>query len=234
VPYGPLPRHRLDIYEPVSGAADAPVVVFFHGGAWAIGDKAEYGFVADALTRAGLVVIIPNYRLHPEIVFPAFVEDGAAAVAWVAANFPGRKLVLAGHSAGAHIAALIHLDAGYLAASGAVPAGAIGISGPYDFLPIEKPRYQRVFPEATREASQPIRFARGDAAPMLLLTGDADHTVGRGNSTRLAAAIVARGGRATVKIYPGAGHMRPVLAFARLLPRRLPVADDVVAFVRSL
>ncbi|HVY21326.1 MAG TPA: alpha/beta hydrolase [Bauldia sp.] len=232
--YGPLPRQRLDVYVPIAAPADAPVMVFFHGGGWAIGDKAEYGFVADALTRAGIVVVIPNYRLYPEVVFPAFVEDGAAAVAWVAASFPSRRIVLAGHSAGAHIAALLNLDARYLAACGVKPAGVVGIAGPYDFLPITKPRYARVFPPATREESQPIRFARSDAAPMLLLTGDADRTVGRGNSARLAAAIVGKGGRATVNIYPRVGHMRPVLAFARVFAAELPLVADVAGFVRSL
>lgn len=235
VAYGPLPRQTLDVYTPANVAADAPVVVFFHGGSWAIGDKDEYGFVADALKAAGYVVVIPNYRLSPDVTFPAFVEDGAAAVAWVAENLPGRPLFLAGHSAGAHIAALINLDERYLAGKGVHIAGTIGLSGPYDFLPLTEERYKRVFPEATRDESQPINFVDGGEPPMLLVTGDDDRTVSPGNTTRLAAAIGAKGGQATVKIYPDVGHLGTMLALARVLPyRKPPVIGDVVAFINSV
>jgi acetyl esterase/lipase len=235
VAFGPLPQQKLDVYTPENAAADAPVVVFFHGGSWAIGDKDEYGFVADALKAAGYVVVIPNYRLSPDVTFPAFVEDGAAAVAWVAANLPGRPLFLAGHSAGAHIAALLALDERYLAGKGVRIAGAIGLSGPYDFLPLTEERYKRVFPEATRDQSQPINFVDRGEPPMLLVTGDADTTVNPGNTTRLAAAIAAKGGQATVKVYPGVGHLGTMLALARALPyRKPPVIADIVAFVNSV
>jgi acetyl esterase/lipase len=234
VPFGPLDSQRLDVYTPDNARTDAPVIVFFHGGGWAIGDKDEYGFVADALTRQGFVVVIPNYRLSPDVTFPAFVEDGADAVAWVAANMGGRPLFLAGHSAGAHIAALLNLDERYLAGRGVTIAGTIGLSGPYDFLPLTEERYMRVFPEATRDESQPIRFVDGTEPPMLLVTGDADRTVNPGNTTRLAAAITAKGGSATVKIYPGVGHLGTLLALARLLPwSKPPVVADIVAFVRA-
>lgn len=234
VAYGPLPRQKLDVYVPQGAADDAPVVVFFHGGSWAIGDKDEYGFVADALKGAGFVVVVPDYGLSPAVTFPAFVEDGAAAVAWTAANLPGRPLFLAGHSAGAHIAALLNLDERYLGGKGVRISGAIGLSGPYDFLPLTEARYERVFPEATRDRSQPINFVDGGEAPMLLLTGDADTTVNPGNTTRLAAAIAAKGGQATVKIYPGVGHLGTMLGLARALPyRKPPVVADIVTFINA-
>jgi acetyl esterase/lipase len=230
--YGTMARQKLDIYTPLDAAPGAAVIVFLHGGGWAIGDKAEYGFVADTLTRAGCVAALPNYRLYPS-VFPTFVEDAARAVAFVAAELPGRPIFLMGHSAGAHIAALLHLDGRYLADSNVRLAGTIGLSGPYDFLPIKQPRYARVFPPATLSDSQPIRFADGTQPPMLLVSGDADRTVSAGNARRLAAAIEARGGQVSLRIYPGVGHMLPMLAFARLLPWwKPPVNEDVVGFVR--
>ncbi|HEY5080563.1 MAG TPA: alpha/beta hydrolase [Bauldia sp.] len=236
--YGKLRRQALEIHAPRQAAADAPLLVFFHGGSWHIGDKAAYGFVGEAFASAGITVAIPNYRLYPEVTFPDFVRDGAAAVACALAETHPRRLFIAGHSAGAHIAALLHLDRHYLDEAGVAPgavAGAIGLSGPYDFLPLRKERYRRVFREATREASQPIAFADGRAPPMLLLSGDRDRTVSPGNARRLAAAIVANGGEATVKIYPGVGHLGMVTALARILPyRKPPVRDDMIAFMRAM
>jgi acetyl esterase/lipase len=229
---------RLDVYTPDRVRADAPVVIFIHGGGWATGWKDEYRFVAEALTSAGMLVVVPDYRLNPAVVFPAFVQDGAEAVAWVSRNLAGHPVLLAGHSAGAHIAALLNLDEHYLAAAG-VPSGAvagmIGLSGPYDFLPLTEERYKRVFPEATRAESQPIAFVDGSEPPMLLLTGDADTTVKPGNTTRLVAAVAAKGGKATVKVYPGVGHLGTMMALARLLPyTKPPVREDILAFVRSV
>ena len=68
---------------PVGELSNLPVVVFFYGGSWQSGRRQDYSFVAQALTSRGCVVVIPDYRLYPEANFPAFVEDGAAAFAWV-------------------------------------------------------------------------------------------------------------------------------------------------------
>lgn len=229
---------KLDVYTPDNAASDVPVVVFLHGGGWATGARDEYRFVAEALTSAGLIVVIPDYRLYPDVVFPAFVQDGAEAVALTSRNFAGHPLFLAGHSAGAHIAALLNFDERYLTAAGVAPrsvSGMIGLSGPYDFLPLTEERYKRVFPEATRDQSQPIRFVDGGEPPVLLLTGDSDTTVLPGNTTRFAAAIAVKRGSATVKVYPGVGHLGTMLALMRVLPyAKPPVRDDVVAFIRKV
>jgi acetyl esterase/lipase len=233
IAYGQLACQRLDIYTPDNAKQDAPVVVFFHGGGWRVGEKKEFGFIGQALASAGVTVVIPDYRLNPEVVFPEFVRDGAAAVAWAAKNYPGRRLFAAGHSAGAHIAALIALDERYLAEAGApgVLAGMIGLSGPYDFLPLTEERYKRVFPEATRDESQPINFVDGNEPPMLLATGTEDRTVKPGNTTRLAARIREKGGRVSVKEYPGVSHLGTMLALAEILPHaKPPVRDDILAF----
>jgi acetyl esterase/lipase len=238
VAYGPLPLQSVDITTPQTVAPAAPVVVFFHGGGWSSGRAADYGFVGAALAAAGLIVVVADYRLYPAVRFPDFVADAAHAVALAASRFADRRIVLAGHSAGAHIAALLALDPRYLAAAG-VPrhriAGTVGISGPYDFLPLTRQHYQRIFPEAILADSQPIRFVDGSAAPMLLVTGDRDRGVLPGNTLRLAAAIRAGGGRVATVVYPGVGHLATVLAFARIWPwRKPPVRRDLVAFVKGL
>lgn len=148
------------------------MVVFFYGGGWREGEKADYEFVASTLTKSGFTVVIPDYRLYPDVTFPAFVEDGAKAVAWVNQNLlagSDRPLVIMGHSAGAHIAALLALDAEYLQAKDMDVrriAGWAGLSGPYDFLPINSGYLLDVFPEFTRAESQPIRYASENAPPL--------------------------------------------------------------------
>ena len=79
--YGDGPRRKLDVYRP-KGEGPHPVVVFFYGGSWRNGDRADYRFVGEALAASGAVAILPDYRVHPEARYPDFVEDGAAAVAW--------------------------------------------------------------------------------------------------------------------------------------------------------
>ena len=135
-------RGRLDLYAPKGTAAGAklPVIVFFYGGSWSSGDKDGYGFVGRALAAQGFLVAVPDYRLVPEVRFPGFVEDGAAAVKWVRANaarYGGDpdRLVLAGHSAGAYNAAMLALDEKWLGADRAAVKGFAGLAGPYDFLP---------------------------------------------------------------------------------------------------
>jgi len=240
--YGPLPRQRLDVYTPKRGADDAAVVVFFYGGGWNKGSKSRYLFVGQSLASAGFLVVIPDYRLYPDVVFPDFVEDAAEAVAFTAKSLrkpdgTPRRIFLAGYSAGAHIAALLNLDERYLASAGVPPSsisGAVGLSGPYDFLPIKEDIYKAIFPEPIRTASQPINFVDGSEAPMLLITGDADRTVDPGNTTRLAAAIEARNGAVSVKTYPGVRHIGTIAALATATFWRKPdVRMTMIDFFRQ-
>ena len=88
----------------------APVVVFLYGGSWRNGAREDYRFVGRRLAQQGMLVLVADYRTYPETIFPGFVEDGASAVAWARAHAAGwggdpRCLFVAGHSAGAQIAA---------------------------------------------------------------------------------------------------------------------------------
>jgi acetyl esterase/lipase len=222
VTYGTLSRQRLDLYTPNEIGPQTPVVVFFYGGGWNRGEREDYLFVGQSLASAGFIVAIPDYRIYPDVVFPQFVADAANAVAYTHDKIrrpdgSARQIFIAGHSAGAHIAALLNLDERYLAATAApdnIIAGVIGLSGAYDFLPLTEDIYKAIFSESKRAESQPINFVDGNEAPMLLLTGEADRTVDPGNSTRLAAAIIARDGAATVTTYPRMGHIGTVAALA--------------------
>ena len=168
--YGPLERHAYDLYEPANAGVDAPLILFVHGGSWMEGSKDIYRFLGTALGDAGYPVAVVNYRLSPGTVFPGFVEDAALAADHFLKG--DRPVVLMGHSAGAHIAALLAYDPRYMQAVGRSNcdfAGFVGISGPYDFLPLTQETHRVTFPEATRDDSQPINFAQGPKPPSLLL-----------------------------------------------------------------
>lgn len=232
------PRGTLDLYSPRDAASDSPLVIFIYGGGWKEGDKADYEFIASSLTKKGYRVALPNYRLFPEVEFPAFVDDTAAAVTflWEHLDETGgrpRRLFLMGHSAGAHIAALLATDESYLEGSDISVAGFVGLSGPYDFLPIESGYLLDTFPEDRREASQPINFVSPDDPPSLLLHGGDDDVVEPANSRSLHDRLAAAGVPSTLKVYDGKGHA--ILA-AELAPPLgfLGVAlEDVVAFLDS-
>lgn len=242
VPYGADPDQRLDIYvphAPWSGAGARPTVVFVHGGSWESGDKGLYRFVAEALTSRGWVAVIPDYRKYPRARWPLFMEDGADALSWVAdhvAEWGGdrARLIAMGHSAGAHIVALLALDTRFLArASQPVRlAGVVGLSGPYDFLPITDPTVQQVFaPASDLDQTQPIRFAHAGAPPMLLLHGERDETVLPRNAVNLAACLRAVGAVAHVRLYPGLDHVRTLVALGRPYRLRSPLLDDIAGFI---
>jgi acetyl esterase/lipase len=241
VSYGSGDRDKLDIYRP-QGARGAPVVVFFYGGNWDSGGRDMYFFVASALARRGIVTVIPDYRLYPDVKFPGFVQDSARAVAWVkshAADYGGdpRRLFIMGHSAGAHIAAMLALDGQWLRAAGLDSdrdiRGWIGISGPYDFLPLTDPKLIDIFHGANQTGSQPITFAHRGAPPALLLVSDKDTIVKPANTQRLAATLRADGVLVKEISYARPGHLTMIGAFALALSFLAPVADDTAAFVNA-
>jgi acetyl esterase/lipase len=246
IAYGSHPRHRLDVYVPEAAAAASgesrPLVVFWHGGRWTYGDKADYRFVGAALAELGYVAVLPNYRLYPEVKMAGFMDDAARAGRWAAGNAAlygadANLMYLMGHSAGAHLAALVTLDARYFAADGAAPppiAGVIGLSGPYDFLPLKEADVQDMFgPPQDYPLSQPIHFVRADAPPMLLVHGLKDDTVRPKNSVNFAASLRALGVPVTLKLYPDLVHADTVAALSLPARRRAPTLAEVAAFVRQ-
>ncbi len=244
IAYGEGPRRKLDVYQPSDAHTDLPVVVFFYGGGWEEGERSDYRFVGAALASRGIVTVIPDYRIYPQVRFPAFLEDGAAAVRWArehAAQFggdPGR-IVLVGHSAGAHIAAMLTFDRQWLAGVGLDAtrdlAGMVGIAGPYDFLPLRSDRLKDIFgPEPGRALSQPINFVAGGEVPVLLVTGRKDGVVDPGNALRLAARIHAHGGSAQTQTYALVGHPTIIGAFGAPLRPLAPVLADTVEFIASV
>jgi acetyl esterase/lipase len=241
IAYAKGARHTLDVCRPKSATA-APVIVFFYGGGWRSGSKRTYRYVAKALARRGYVAVLPDYRIYPQARYPDFLDDGAQAVRWVKDNvkrFGGdpQKIFLMGHSAGAHIAAMLAIDATWLQKVGLTPgrdiAGLIGISGPYDFLPLKDETLKIIF-GGNRPETQPIFHVTTGAPPALLLTGDKDDVVGAGNSTRLAEKLRAAGNDATAVIYPRIGHYLVVAAIAPVIRALVPVLRDIDDFIAKV
>ena len=242
VAYGQHPRQRMDIYAPVE-ADNAPVVVFFYGGRWSDGDRALYAFIGEAMSNLGYVTVIPDYRLYPEVTFPAFVEDGAQALMRtreIVAQHGGdpERLFLMGHSAGAHIAALLSTDSGYLNRIGGLRSmitGFIGMAGPYDFLPIYANDLANIFgPPSRYEQSQPINYVDDQLPPMLLVHGENDTTVYVKNSRNLARAASRAGAPdVTLLVYPNLTHARLIAALSSPLRGLSGIYDDIDTWSRA-
>ena len=241
--YGAGDRHLLDIYSPARKKARAPVVVFFYGGGWETGDRESYLFAGAALAARGFVTAIPDYRLYPAVRFPGFIEDAAAAVGWVRDNadrFGGDpdRMVLMGHSAGAYIAAMLGLDGRWLRPFDISPRrlrGLVGLSGPYDFLPLHSATLKSIFGAGEGLAdTQPINFVGNGVPSAFLATSRRDRYVDPGNTRRLAERIGQHGGRVTVKVYDRLSHEAMVGVLAAPLHFLAPVLRDVAGFVEAV
>ena len=247
VAYGPLDRHKLDIYTPASRPAVAPppggwpLVVFFYGGSWNTGERADYGFVASALAARGVLTLVADYRLYPEVRYPEFLNDSALALAWGLTNAarlganPKRVFVM-GHSAGAYNAAMLALDPRWLAATGHTPtelAGWVGLAGPYDFFPTDNLAARPVFFHPNYPAhAQPIEFPSANSPRSFLAAPVNDALVSPTRSTAsLARGLESAGVPVTLKRYPRASHTTLIGAFGLPLRWVAPVLEDVLAFI---
>lgn len=264
VRYGDDARQQIDVYRERSAMQAQPVIVFLYGGSWQTGSKSDYEFVAAALARRGYVTFVPDYRVYPETRYPGFIEDAAHAVAFArshAAQYGGdpHRLILVGHSAGAYLMGMLALDPQWLGSVGMVPSdllAAVGLAGPYDFLPLQDDTLKRIFAPAQAgdvkavaatpvaelgkapAYTQPIAHV-GDLPPMqvpplLLLAGRDDKIVDPGNTDRLATALRAHGNRVTEVMYKRSGHRIIIGAFAPMLRFLSPSFGDVMHYIDTM
>lgn len=245
IAYGPLARQTLDVYTPTASAPPGgwPVAVFFYGGSWNSGERADYRFVGSALAARGVLTLVADYRLYPEVRYPEFLRDSALALAWgltEAGRLGGnpKRVFVMGHSAGGYNAAMLALDPRWLASTGHMPtelAGWIGLAGAYDFLPSDLPDVRPVFfhPNYPPNA-QPIDFGAARAVPTFLGAPVKDAVVSPTRSTlALAAKLKAAGTPVQLNMYAGASHALLIGAFAPPLRWVAPVLDDVTAFIAA-
>ncbi|MDO9436065.1 alpha/beta hydrolase [Hydrogenophaga sp.] len=245
-PYGSDPRQQADVYLPARPVAGAPMAVFFYGGSWSSGERADYRFVGEALASRGIVTVVADYRLSPQVRYPVFLQDSALAVRWALDHATSlgaspERLFVVGHSAGAYNAAMLALDPRWLTAVNMTPrqlAGWVGLAGPYDFLPIGNPDVQVAFEwPNTPFDSQPLFQARvhAKAAPRTLLLGaNSDSLVNpQRNTLTLAQTLSALGTQVDVELFDRVSHITLIGAMARPLRGLAPVLDRVSGFLNA-
>ena len=238
ISYGPLERQTLDIYRSEKPRADSPVLVFIHGGSWDHGDKNLYKFLAEGFTSEGFDVVVPNYRLYPEVIYPKMIEDSAKAVYYTVKRFPDRDIVLMGHSAGAYNMLMIGLAPEYLEAVGgnlcADISGLVSLAGPTGAVLLKEEPYISIFPDRFTGTDAPINNLTGPRPPLFLAHGSEDETVHPRNSEDLGAKILEKGGVATVKIYEGDNHTDMVKYISGLFDGDSTLKADILEFVSTL
>jgi acetyl esterase/lipase len=243
ISYGSDPRNKLDVYTPTYAADDAPVVVFFYGGSWNSGSRSDYRFVGEALASRGIVAVLADYRLYPQVHYQGFLEDSARAVGWTREHIgqyggDASRLYVMGHSAGGYNAAMLALDPKWLASVGMKPSmlrGWIGLAGPYDFLPIENPDVKPVFffPNSPPD-SQPINHVSAASPPALLIAATDDTLVNPQRNTGGMARRLREQGVSVRELYfSKPGHATLVASLSRPMRSLAPVLDEVVSFIHA-
>jgi acetyl esterase/lipase len=243
--YGAHPRQKMDVYKPTLNkpAQGYPIVVFFYGGSWNRGNRADYKFIGDALASRGIVAVVADYRLYPEVRYPEFLIDCATALSVALSELPRlnvdpKRVFVMGHSAGAYNAAMVAFDRRWLSATGKSTsniAGFIGIAGPYDFLPMTNLDTQPVFFHPNyAKGSQPFAYITSSSPRSFVAAAKSDHLVNpEKNSVALSNRLTELGVPATLKQYDRVNHMTIAAAFAWPLRWLAPVLDDVIEFIEA-
>jgi len=239
--YGPDPRQKLDIYRPHGLKGPAPVLLFFYGGSWQSGNRGDYLAFGQAFASAGIVTVVADYRLYPQVKYPGFVEDAAAALAWLHGHGrdyggDGARIFVSGHSAGAYNAVMLAAEPKFIEAKGGRLdwiRGVIGIAGPYNFLPMREPAYIDMFHGANNQGAMPVSHVHGPRPPMLLVTGQADDTVAPHNSDDMARKLESTGNAVRVIRYPGVGHIGVILSLVPGLRGTTSLRQDMLDFIHT-
>lgn len=187
--YGSSLRQILDVYVPKTPARG--ILVFGYGGGFKDGNKDEYAFAGEAFASLGFVTIVYDYRLNPDFTFPTYLEDAALVVRWAVDHAKRfgvnpKNLVVAGHSAGAYLTAMLATDKRYLERVGLKPTDiklALCLSGGYDFYDSSRKEHDGFLSDDLRDVfgnpstypqTQPIRFVDGDEPTFLIVHGAQD------------------------------------------------------------
>ncbi len=251
ISYGELPRQKFDLYLPEEhlSSRPTPVLVYFYGGSWNSGNKSIYEFLGRRFASLGYIVAIPNYGLYPEVTYPEFLKDSAAAVKAITDSMqqpefqkyrPDSQVILMGHSAGAYNAAMLSLDPRWLAAqhvsSRQVIKAWIGVAGPYDLYPIEVKKVQPVFHHPNYPPnSNPIELVAGAQQPVLFLVAENDRLVDpQRNSYAMAEALRSQQIQAKTITISGTNHGTIIGTLSPLLFYKDSILPPIQEFITSL
>ena len=244
IPYGSLSRQTLDLYKPKTSSTQKPILIFYYGGGWKSGEKSIYHVIGAELASKGFDVIIPDYRLFPEVRFPKFVNDAALAYNWVWQNLAKkeeRPIILIGHSAGAHIAALIAYDQSYLKkfpdASNPKfkPAGFIGFAGPYAFNPVTWPTTKDIFSTIKNEdLARPVAFVNSKSPATLLFHGEKDTVVKNWNMETLSKTLKDNKVEVETNLLPNITHIDIMLNIGLPLKQQKNILEKMITFIKKI
>ena len=238
ISYGELDRQALDIYKADKPRANTPVIVFIHGGSWSEGNKDIYKFLAEGFTSEGFDIVVPNYRLYPEAVYPQMIEDTAKAIAYASQKYADRPLILMGHSAGGYNVLMASLNKDYLTAEGVSVcqriSGIVSLAAPVGVEPLVREPYITIFPDRFQKDDAPIAYTDQPSPAVLVIHGTEDTTVNPKNAKDLAAKIQSRGGQTVLKVYEGLDHTDAVKLLSRHFDDDAPLKSDIISFVNSL
>ena len=246
ISYGAHPQNKLDIYNPSISAtknSKNAVIVFFYGGCW--GEcttltKSDYLFVAQSLASRGFTTVIADFRQYPDVDFKGLMLDASNIIRWTSQNISKyggdpNRIIVAGHSSGAHIASMLALNPRYLdSVTRKSIRGFVGLAGPYDFLPLDE-AYQRVLFDSSNNyaSSQPISFLSATAPPLLILHGGEDTTVGKHNAINLSKKAERLGVKHQLILYPAHDHVSILAALSRPLQGRSSVLKNIVSYSKK-
>jgi arylformamidase len=217
-PYGDLRLQRFDVFSP-QGATQAPILMFWHGGGWTNGYRAYVHFMAAHVARMGFVLVAPSYRLAPADRLPAAIDDAIACAAFVAQHAHrygghGASIVLSGHSAGAHLAAMVALRSpSALKQNFRACLPIRGIMDLHHPSPVPGSLEERVYTLLLSDAAQdavmsPMAWCAGNTLPFELTVGEHDSERVRSSNRRFAALVQAQGVVAPLHIEPAHDHFQ--------------------------
>lgn len=235
IAYGDADRQQMDIYRAISPRADSPVLVFVYGGGWTRGDKGMYKFVAEGFTKDGFDVVVPDYRLYPDTLYPAMIQDTGQAIQKVMELFPDRPLVLMGHSAGGYnvLMSVMAPDVSGVSVCDRI-AGVVSLAAPTGVYPMTDEPYTTIFPERFKADDAPMGRLRQDLPAIMLVNGRKDETVGYKNAETLSDALDDTGVVTRLAIYDDMDHIDPVRVLSRHFDGGSPLKADILQFIEDL
>jgi acetyl esterase/lipase len=240
--YGAFLRQVLDVYVPKTPARG--VLVFGYGGGFKDGNKDEYGFAGEAFASLGFVTIVYDYRLNPDFTFPTYLEDAALVVRWSvdhAKRFGAnpKNLVVAGHSAGAYLTAMLATDKRYLERVGLKPSDiklALCLSGGYDFYDSSRKEHGGFLSDDLRDVfgnpstyleTQPINFVNGDESPFLIVHGTQDQILPVNQARNFVQKLQSANKPVKYLEYPNLDHAQTITTVAQPLRFLSSVYQDL-------